>query len=182
MENNQITSADHRRGLSPRAAAPLIIEWRDETTPGDIESVRRLCQETMVFSPDEVMIAAELVQERLTKGPASGYHFLFAEIQGRLLGYICFGPIACTLESWDVFWIVVDQVFRGQGVGGQLLERAEHSIFQAGGRRVYIETSSRPDYDGARAFYLGQGCRPQAVMPDFYAPGDDKVIYLKILS
>ena len=47
------------------------------------------------------------------------------------------------------------------------------------GRLVVVETSSRPDYSATRAFYERRGYTRAAVVPGYYAPGDDLVIYLK---
>ncbi len=51
----------------------------------------------------------------------------------------------------------------------------------AGGSRVYVETSSRPLYEPTRAFYLARGYREEARLPDFYGPGDAKVMYVKVI-
>ena len=50
-----------------------------------------------------------------------------------------------------------------------------------GGRRVYIETSNRAQYGSTRGFYQRGGYHPEAILKDFYAPGDDKVTYVKVL-
>jgi hypothetical protein len=46
---------------------------------------------------------------------------------------------------------------------------------------VYVETSSRDQYEPTRRFYLKCGYRVDAVLEDFYAPGDGKVIFVKAL-
>ena len=55
-------------------------------------------------------------------------------------------------------------------------------IRELGGRRVYVETSSRRLYAPTREFYTGLGYRRQALIPEFYGPGDVKIIYAKELS
>ena len=45
-----------------------------------------------------------------------------------------------------------------------------------------VETSSRDDYAPTRAFYLACGYQIVAELPDFYAPGDGKLIYLRVLG
>jgi ribosomal protein S18 acetylase RimI-like enzyme len=62
-----------------------------------------------------------------------------------------------------------------------LLARSESLIRRGGGRRIYIDTSSRPQYEATRAFYRAQGYREEACLEDFYAPGDGKIIYTKAL-
>ena len=52
----------------------------------------------------------------------------------------------------------------------------------AGGRRLYAETSGRAQYRPTRRFYRRAGFRREARLRDFYAPGDDKLIFVKELS
>jgi hypothetical protein len=75
---------------------PLV--WREEVSPGDRESVRRICEISGFFSAEEVDMAVELVEEHLAKGVASGYHFLFAQHGDTVLGFACYGPIPGSLS------------------------------------------------------------------------------------
>ena len=56
---------------------------------------------------------------------------------------------------------------------------AERLIKAAGGGRIYVQTSSRPQYDPTRRFYERAGYRVDADQRDYYAPGDGKVTYVK---
>jgi hypothetical protein len=49
-------------------------------------------------------------------------------------------------------------------------------------RLCVIETSSLPPYEPARRFYLKCGYGEVARIPDFYGPGDARVIFTKGLS
>ncbi|MBD3308846.1 GNAT family N-acetyltransferase [candidate division KSB3 bacterium] len=144
--------------------------------------VRAILESSGFFSEAEVVVAEELVQERLAKGLASGYEFLFAERAGNVFGYACFGPIACTLASYDLYWIAVHETARGDGIGTTLLRNTEALIAAQGGTRLYIETASRPQYEPTRQFYRRRGYQPEAILQDFYAPGDDKVIFVKAIQ
>jgi len=155
------------------------IVLREEARPEDREAVDRLVRATGFFSEEEIGIAVELVGERLEKGEASGYHFLFAEGEGRLLGYACFGPIPGSTHSFDLYWIVVDPGAQGRGLGRRLIEGAERIMAGRGARRVYADTSSRPQYAPTRSFYIACGYREEAFLEDFYAPGDGKAIFVK---
>jgi ribosomal protein S18 acetylase RimI-like enzyme len=162
-------------------SAPLAL--RDTPEPADVERVARLLEATGFFRPDEVAIGAELIEERLAEGPASGYQLLFADDaeRDRLLGYACYGPIPLTLGSWDLYWIAVAPDAQGRGLGRVLLAESESRIAAAGGANVFVDTSGRPDYAPTRAFYERCGYRVAARLADFYAPGDDKVIFQKTL-
>ena len=164
-------------------AASERLTFRESVSSDDRQVVRSIVESTGFFNPAEVDIAVELVDEHLAKGTAaSGYWFVFADRGGCAAGYACYGPIAGTRESYDLFWIAVDRSCQSAGIGRRLLEESEKRIGEHGGRRVYVETSSREQYIPTRAFYERCGYLREASLRDFYAPGDDKVIYVKVLG
>ena len=156
--------------------------FRYELRQDDPERIRYLTQATGFFTDEEIQVAEELAQERLSKGSLSGYHFVMVHRDDRLIGYTCYGPIACTLFSYDIYWIAVQPELQGDGLGRRMIEETEHLIRKSGGTRIYVETSQRPQYNGTRAFYKRMGYRLEAVVPDFYAPGDGKVVFCKVLA
>lgn len=165
----------------PRDPRAADIAWRELPTHGDGEAIARLCRRTGFFRSDEIEIAESLLQETLELGAQSGYSFVFAEQQGEVVGYCCYGLIPCTVSSFDLYWIVVDPALQ-EGVGRRLLELAERRVGERGGRRVYIETSARPQYASTQQFYLRCGYREEARLEHFYAEGDDKLIYCRVLA
>jgi ribosomal protein S18 acetylase RimI-like enzyme len=67
---------------------------------------------------------------------------------------------------------------QGTGIGSALLSQMELQL--AGiARLIIIETAGRPDYAPTRAFYQARGYEPVSRIPDFYAPGDDQVVFVK---
>ncbi|HQU34356.1 MAG: hypothetical protein B7Z68_10465 [Acidobacteria bacterium 21-70-11] len=154
---------------------------RTDLRPQDRAPLEALLRATGFFNPQELEVALELVDERLAHGEASHYRFLVLEAAGEVLGYACWGPIPGTLASADLYWIAVHPERQGQGLGQALLDAVETWIAREGRTRVYLETSSRPQYVPTRAFYLRCGYEVAAELPEFYAPGDGKVIFLKIL-
>ncbi|MFN0195726.1 MAG: GNAT family N-acetyltransferase [Planctomycetaceae bacterium] len=163
------------------ASRSSAVTLRTEMNPGDRIRVREIVESTGFFTSAEVDVAVELVDERLLKGDASGYYFIFAEQEGVTVGYTCYGPIACTIHSFDLYWIAVDQKYQGLGIGRELLTVSEKQICDAGGSRIYVETSSKPEYHSTRTFYEHTGYILEATVIDFYAPKDDKMIYVKVL-
>jgi len=157
------------------------VTFRYEVLPRDVEDVRGLVEKTGFFRVDEISVAAELVSERLSRGPESGYYFVMAEEGIRLSGYVCYGPIPCTVASYDLYWIAVDPMLQGKGLGRSLLYEAERLIREMGGDRVYVETSSKTQYERTRIFYERCGYMLASVLDDFYGPGDSKATYLKVL-
>jgi hypothetical protein len=59
------------------------------------------------------------------------------------------------------------------------MEEIERRLVEKNARLLLIETSSRADYAPTRAFYERRGYRIVSVVPDFYAPGDDRVIFAR---
>ena len=159
------------------------VVFRREVQPDDTNTIRCLVAATGYFSPAEVEVAEELVRERLNKGVDSGYEFVFAvRAEWPVVGYACFGEIPCTVGSFDLYWIAVDPANQRQGIGARLVAETERTIRQSGGRHIYIETSGRSSYASTRLFYERCGYDRIAEMCDFYAPGDSKLIYRKVLA
>ena len=157
--------------------APLT--YRKNVRPSDRERVAEIITSTGFFSREEVDIAVELVHEQLEKGSDSGYLFLFAEQAGITVGYACFGPIPGTLASYDLYWIAVHADSQRQGFGKEILAQTETLIAGRKGTKVYVDTSSRQQYEPTRRFYQDCNYRPEAFLKDFYAPGDSKFIFVK---
>ena len=80
------------------------------------------------------------------------------------------------------YWIGVAPDCQGKGVGGALLRESERLIADRGGILSILETSGRSSYDPTRGFYLRMGYYEAARIADFYAPGDDKTVYVKRLA
>jgi ribosomal protein S18 acetylase RimI-like enzyme len=155
------------------------IIFREEVRASDKAQIHQLVQDSGFFSPEELRIAVELVEERLSDGTESGYFFLFAEHSDGIIGYTCFGPVPDTTNSYDIYWIVVHNDFRHLGIGKSLIALTEDLIEQRGGRHIYIDTSSRNQYKSTRMFYTRCGYRKDAFVKDFYNPGDSKITYVK---
>ena len=119
------------------------LKIRMEPSESDINAIEDIIRSTGFFREDEILVAVELVTERLTKGSASGYEFLFADYQGRTIAYSCYGLIPCTLHSYDLYWIASHNDYRNMGIGSYILELTEKEIKKSGGIGVYIETSGK---------------------------------------
>lgn len=163
------------------ATAPPEVTCRDTPNSEDCVKVRELLEGTGFFSDEELETAVELIEEKLTRQETSTYQFVFMEQGQRLLGYTCYGLIPLTRSSYDLYWIGVDKEYRGCGIGKNLLNYTERLIKTSGGTQLYSETSSREQYLPTRRFYLSCGYRQGAYFPDFYCPGDGKVIFFKNL-
>ena len=142
---------------------------------GRIEDITRAVG---LFRDDEIPVALEVFDEAVREGGSQAYTTLGADVDGRLVGWICWGPTPCTLGTYDLYWMAVEPALQGSGIGSALLSEMERRL--AGlARLVIIETTGRPDYAATRGFYQARGYRAAATIPDFYAPGDDQVVFVK---
>jgi len=148
----------------------------------DKAAIMRIITATPEFKPTEVSVAEEVCDSYLRDPSGSGYHIFVAEVDSSVAGYICYGPTPLTEGTWDIYWIAVAAQYQGHGIGSALLAFAETSITKASGRLALIETSSKPEYERTRQFYYAQGYKVVCRIPDFYAPGDDKLTLQKRLS
>ena len=146
----------------------------------DREPLETLIRETAFFNAEEVEVALELIDDGLAEGKASHYRFVVAGDES-VAGYACWGPIPGTAASADLYWIVVHPAHQGRGIGAALLKAAEEWMASEGRTRAYVETSTRAQYDPTRRFYFACGYELAAELADFYAPGDGKAIFLKVL-
>lgn len=155
------------------------INFRTEIKPSDVEAIEKIVRSTGFFREDEIQVAVELIQERLDEGMKCGYEFLFYELDGKTVAYTCYGLIPCSLVSYDLYWIVTHQDYRGKGIGKMLMAETERLIKNAGGKAIYVETSSKEMYKPTCAFYLSNKYTLKAQYEDFYNIGDDKLVFIK---
>jgi len=156
--------------------------FREHILPSDVQAIEEIVRSSGFFSDEEIGIACELAQDRLDHGQQSSYQFLFLEDQGKVAAYTCYGLIPATTGSYDLYWIAVHENARRKGLGKILLQKTEEQIITHGGRAVYAETSSRSQYVPTQLFYERCSYFPEAVLNDFYAIGDSKIIYSKMLK
>ena len=155
-----------------------------ELRPADRSRVASILDATGVFRSEEIDVALELFDESFPRDnsvPAdSSYSFVGAfAADDELVGYACYGPTPDTDRTFDLYWIAVDPTAQGTGGGTRLLSEVEQRLEERNARMLVVETSSRLEYAPTRAFYEKRGYAEAARMREFYAPGDDRVIFTK---
>ena len=105
---------------------------------------------------------------------------MFAEIENRVVGYTCYGRIPAT-TGYIFTGSSLPKIYRGWALK-MLMAETENRIYQNGGRQIYAETSSRPQYAPTHKFYESCGYVKEAFLKDFYSDGDGKIIYAKVLK
>jgi len=150
--------------------------------PKDRTKLHSMLIETRAFNQEEIDVAMELIDLVLQDKKQNDYKILCMVDDGdQAVGYICYGPAPMTQGAFDLYWISVDPNFQGKSVGSKLLDFLEQEVRKEGGRMILADTSSVPQYEKTKSFYLRNGFREVAKIPDYYYPGNDRVTFCKKL-
>lgn len=150
--------------------------------PEEKKDIEEILRSSGFFYDFEVETALEIFDETLLKGETgSGYYWLKVTENSRVIAFANFGKNSFSVHSWDLYWIAVHKDFRNRKLGSLLLKSVENNVRKNGGKILWIETSGRPLYVPTVEFYKRNGYTLDAVLKDFYAPGDPKLIFSKEL-
>lgn len=161
----------------------IDVTLRDEVQPADRDAIHAILQSSGAFREEEIAVGLELLDETLNPRPDTDYLWAVAEDSNHVvMGFACYGLVPMTEGTFDLYWIAVASEARGAGVAS-LLERYVAGVVQRlRGRWLIAETSSTPPYEAARRFYQRSGYSRLETIPDYYRPGDDRVLYGKRLD
>ena len=91
-------------------------------------------------------------------------------------------PEKLTDGTYNLLAIGVQNDLQAKGIGGTMMTFIEDYLKNLGHRILIVETSSLPEFQLTRDFYLKRGYILEATLRDFWKEGDDKVIFWKKLS
>lgn len=155
----------------------MNITFRDTVSYFDEKVIDDIIRSTDFFYDIEIPVAVGLVEAVVRDD--ENYKFLFAEIDGKTVAYTCYGSIDGTIGGYDLYWIVVHNDYRGQGIGKILLEETHLRATNDGARYIIAETSSLEKYLPTCKFYENNGYVNEGIIKDFYRIDDDKIFYVK---
>jgi ribosomal protein S18 acetylase RimI-like enzyme len=152
------------------------------TVPDDTPILVKLAQETDVFKPHEIQALQEVLDDYHATYQAHGHKSITHETKGHITGFAYYAPAAMTERTWYLYWIAVTRHTQARGIGSALLKHVEEDIRALTGRLLLIETSSLPSYDLTRKFYVKHKYDQAAQIADYYADGDDLVVFRKRMN
>jgi aminoglycoside 6'-N-acetyltransferase I len=148
----------------------------------DVTLIEKLLGKVKAFSKGEVDVAMELLNITVNNPEQTDYNvFVYGE-RKKILGYYCIGKRPLTDAVYDLYWIVVDPENPKRGIGKKLLLHAEEFVLSKNARWLLAETSSKESYAAARNFYLRNHYSIIAEINDFYAVGDNLMVFGKYFS
>lgn len=150
-----------------------------KTVREDRAALVGIIERTENLTAEERECAVELLDIYLNDSGQKDYYFITATMDGVPAGYACYGPRPLATGVHDLYWIIVDESRRGEGLGRKLVDETERRLLKGGARMLIAETSGLPSYGGTRDFYKRCGFSEEARIKDFYKPGDDIIFYVK---
>ena len=139
-----------------------------------------LAESIGLFQPQELKEFGSMISEHL-EGEDTDHCWLVDDEQA-ILGAAYYAPEPFSERVWNLYFMGVNPSHQGQGRGSNLLKAVEQRLTEQGERLLLIETSGVGSFEATRAFYRKNGYDEEARIRDFYQPGDDKVIFRKVLN
>jgi ribosomal protein S18 acetylase RimI-like enzyme len=153
-----------------------------ETTPEDKPVLLALAEDTGVFKPIEIEALAGVFDDYFATYHAQGHRSVIVQRHSVPVGFAYYALTSMTDRTYYLWWIAISKDIQAKGVGSELLRYVEEDIRNRNGRLLVIETSSLPHYEPTRRFYLKHHYEQAAVIRDYYADGDDLVVFRKRLA
>ena len=144
----------------------------------DIAPLMTVVDETGLF-PSEML--PDMASAFLS-GEASQQLWLTCEIGGTAVAFCYAVQETLTEGTWNMLAIAVHPSRQGAGCGGAIVAMLEDLLSKAGHRVLIAETSGKDDFARTQAFYRKQGYVEEARIRDFWAKGDDKIVFWKSIA
>ncbi|MEO1222987.1 MAG: GNAT family N-acetyltransferase [Pseudomonadota bacterium] len=145
-------------------------------TSDDIADLRTVVEQTELF-PSEMLpdlLAASLAGD----GQAL---LLTCHMDEAAVGLCYAVPEELADGTWNMRALAVRPDHQGKRLGTALVAAAEQHLKARGERILIVDTSGTDDFSITRKFYAKNGYEEEARIRDFWAAGDDKVVFRKAL-
>ncbi len=152
------------------------------TTPDDSAALIALAVAAEMFPANETAALKKVLADYFGGKLDDGHVWVTDEEEGEPCGVAYYAPDLMADRTWYLYMIAVHPNYQRRGRGTALIQHVENALRSRGERLLLVETSGLPKYARARAFYTKCGFEPEARIRDFYAPGDDKVVFRKVLN
>jgi ribosomal protein S18 acetylase RimI-like enzyme len=105
----------------------------------------------------------------------------YAEEDGEVIAAILFRENEHRSGGYLLDYFGVHRKHRHRGFGWQLLKQLFEFVAEQGGRYVETFTCDLPEYASARKLFERNGFQFMCLLPDYYYPGEGKLLYLKMI-
>ena len=144
----------------------------------DIPSLQQVLNETALF-PSEML--PDMLEGFLSDSESSDI-WLTCEANGQVVGFCYAVPEEMADGAWNMLAIAVLPQEQGSGCGKAIVKHLEAVLSARRQRILIVDTSGADGFAKTHEFYRKNGYSEEARIRDFWAPGDDKIIFWKSLS
>jgi ribosomal protein S18 acetylase RimI-like enzyme len=148
----------------------------------DSAPIIALAVATGLSPANETDALSKVLADYFSGALGEGHVWVTDEEDGRLQGILYYAPESMADRTWYVYMIAVSPECQGQGRGTALMQYVEKTLQGTGERLLLVETSGLPTFERTRTFYAKLGYEKEARIRDFYATGDDKIVFRKVLA
>jgi ribosomal protein S18 acetylase RimI-like enzyme len=150
-------------------------------TPHDSAAIVELAVAADMFAADDTGALSKVLSDYFDGRLANDHMWVIDEEKGELCGVAYYAPDLMANGTWYLYMIAVRPDCQRRGRGTTLIQHVENALRASGQRLLLVETSGLPSYARARAFYAKCGYEEEARIRDFYEPGEDKIVFRKLL-
>lgn len=144
----------------------------------DVPSLAGVADASQLF-PGEML--PEMISGFLS-GSASNDIWLTYERDGHAVAFCYAVPEKLTDGAWNMLAIAVHPENQGAGVGSAIVRHLEAALSSRSQRILIADTSGTLEFEQTRAFYRKNGYVEEARIRDFWASGNDKIVFWKRLG
>lgn len=149
------------------------------TKTEDLPDLQIVLDETGLF-PREML--PQMIEGFLSSEEAQDLWITAHDQNGAAVGFCFVVPEELADGTWNMRAIAVHPESQGSGYGRGLVSAIEEVLRKQGQRILIVDTSSHDDFTLTREFYRKAGYTEEARLRDFWAPGDDKIVFWKRLD
>lgn len=150
-------------------------------TPEDVETVLNMAAACGLFSSDAMLSAEDMAWDSAYGSGNETQTFLLARVtdagQDRIIGFICYGPIAHWQGDFELYGITVEPDFRRMGIGSALVAEMVRRVSDQDGKRIFLETGMDRAFENARLFYEANDFTRQQRFCKQFIPMDGGAVY-----
>lgn len=148
------------------------------TKHDDIAALQEVLKDTELF-PSEML--PDMVSDFLSDDESSDI-WLTCKVDGKPVGFCYAVPEEFAEGAWNMLAIAVLPTEQCGGCGGAIARHLEAELKARGQRILIADTSGADDFARTREFYRKNGYVEEACIRDFWAAGDDKIVFWKSLG
>lgn len=150
-----------------------------KTEPSHRQALQDILEKSGQFDEESLLFVMDTLQVHLDN---PGEEIWLTACDQTPVGFAYCAPEPVASGTWNLLMLWTKEGYEGKGHGKALVTEVEKILKEKQARLLIVETSQLPDFATAREFYDKQGFTLEAEVKNFFAQGDNKLIYTKPLN